>query len=131
LPPDESLVFFVDASLGRRIVPEALRTAGFEVIAHDDRFEPATPDAKWLEEAGRRGWVVLTKDQRIRYRANELLALRDARVAAFVLVGKNMTGHDMANALVAGLPRMLRILRGRERPFIAIVRPKGSVRLLR
>jgi hypothetical protein len=41
LRPDEAgVVFFVDASLGRRIVPVALREAGFEVVAHDDRFPP-------------------------------------------------------------------------------------------
>jgi hypothetical protein len=55
LRPDEAgVVFFVDASLGRRIVPGALREAGFEVVAHDDRFPPGTPDATWLAEAGRR-----------------------------------------------------------------------------
>jgi len=53
LPPDPPVVFFVDASLGRKVIPDALRDAGFEVIAHDDRFEPGTPDAVWFAEAGR------------------------------------------------------------------------------
>ncbi len=120
----------MDASLGRRIVPEALRREGIEVVAHDDQFEPGTPDAIWLEEAGRRGWVVLTKDKRIRYRENERRVLQRARVAAFVFVGKDLTGEEIAAALVAALPRMIRTTQRTPRPFIATVTPGGSVRLL-
>jgi predicted nuclease of predicted toxin-antitoxin system len=130
LPPDERVVFFLDASLGRRIVASALREAGFEVIAHDDRFEPATPDAVWLAEAGRQSWVVLTKDQRIRYRALERRALERAQVAAFVLTGKNLTGEEMSAALRAALPRMLRLLRKHAPPFLATVGTTGSVKLV-
>jgi hypothetical protein len=131
LRPDEAgVVFFVDASLGRRIVPGALREAGFEVVAHDDRFPPGTPDATWLAEAGRQHWVVLTRDKRIRYREVERRALERSGVAAFVLAGKSLTGAEMAAALRAALPRMLRLLRKRSPPFIATVGPKGSVTLL-
>jgi hypothetical protein len=38
------LTFFVDRSLGGRMVPAALRDAGFEVVAHDDIFTPETDD---------------------------------------------------------------------------------------
>ena len=123
-------VFFVDASLGRHIVPEALRLKGVDVVAHDDRFGPGTPDAVWLEEAGRHGWLVLTKDKRIRYRENERRALRRAGVAAFVFVGKDLTGEEIAEALVAALPRMIRTAKRTPRPFIATVTPHGRVRLL-
>ena len=128
--PDGPVVLFVDASLGRRIVPQALRDAGHEVVAHDDRFSPGTEDAVWLAEAGRQRWVVLTKDKRIRYRANELQALHQAEVAAFVLIGKNLTGEQMAAALVAGLPAMLRMLRRRQPPFIGTVGATGKVAIL-
>ena len=120
----------MDASLGYRIVPDAIRRKGAEVIAHDDRFEPGTPDAVWLEEAGRQGWIVLTKDKKIRYRENERRALQRARVAAFVVVGKNLTGEEIAKALVLALPRMIRATHRTPRPFIATVTPGGSVRLL-
>jgi hypothetical protein len=61
------LTFFVDRSLGRRIVPAALRDAGFAVVTHDEMFSDDTSDEEWLAEAGARGWVVLMKDDRIRY----------------------------------------------------------------
>ena len=130
MPPEPGPVFFVDASLGRRIVPEALRREGVQVVAHDDRFGPGTPDAVWLEEAGRHGWLVLTKDKRIRYRENERRALQRAGVAAFVFVGKDLTGEEIAKALVVALPRMIRTANQTRRPFIATVTPRGTVRLL-
>ena len=61
LPP-EPLVFFVDRSLGRRIIPDALRAANAQVELHDDHFPQDARDQTWLAEAGKRGWVVLTKD---------------------------------------------------------------------
>ncbi|WP_437796354.1 hypothetical protein [Sorangium sp. So ce693] len=56
----EPFTYFVDRSLGRGLVVEALRAAK---LAHDDHFAQNTPDAEWLVEIGRRGWVVLTKDK--------------------------------------------------------------------
>lgn len=65
------MTFFVDRSLGRRAVPSALRQAGFDVVVHDDVFAADTDDEIWLREAGVKGWIVLVKDDRIRYRPRE------------------------------------------------------------
>jgi hypothetical protein len=62
----ELFVYFVDRSLGGRIVVDALRAAGETAHAHDEHFAADTPDADWLSEVGKRGWVVLTKDKEIR-----------------------------------------------------------------
>ena len=59
---------FCDRSLGRIKVPSRLRAVHPVVIAHDDVFPQDTDDEVWLAEAGKRGWVVLMKDDRIRYR---------------------------------------------------------------
>ena len=42
--PPESLIFFIDRSLGRKVVPGALRTAGEEVRIHDDYFPQDAKD---------------------------------------------------------------------------------------
>jgi PIN like domain len=75
----EPLVFFVDRSLGRRVIPDALRGAGARVELHDDHFSQDAQDQVWLAEAGKRGWVVLTKDKHLRYRAVETNALISAK----------------------------------------------------
>jgi hypothetical protein len=88
--PLEQVVFFVDRSLGRKRFPAPLRDAGFIVEIHDDHFAPDAEDEVWLAEIGKRGWVAITKDERIRYRAIEREALMRARVRAFILTGRDM-----------------------------------------
>lgn len=128
MPRETNPTFFVDASLGRRVIPHALRSAGVAVVAHDDVFAPATLDEVWLQRAGREGWIVITKDKRIRYRAIEKRALESAGVGAFVLTAKNLTGEEMAAVLVGALPAMLRFNRKHTRPWIAVVTMQGTIR---
>ena len=54
------------------------------VEIHDDHFPSDAKDELWLAEVGIRGWIVLTKDDRNRYRAIERTALASAKVKAFV-----------------------------------------------
>jgi predicted nuclease of predicted toxin-antitoxin system len=127
----QSLVFFIDRSLGKRIVPEALRLAGETVEIHDDHFVPDAKDADWLSEVGRRGWIVLTKDARIRYRMIEQQAMTRSSVAAFILTAGDVTGAEMANIFIKALPKMRRFVTKYERPFIASVTRSGAVVLIR
>jgi hypothetical protein len=83
-----------------------LRQVYLRVVAHDDVFPQDTDDEVWIREAGRRRWVVLMKDDRIRYRPGEQRAVIQAGVACFCLhPSKGMTGEDMAEAFVKALPR--------------------------
>jgi predicted nuclease of predicted toxin-antitoxin system len=84
----------------------------------------------WLSAVGANGWVVLTKDKHIRTRRNELAALLNAGVAAFVLTSGNITGEQMAAAFIVAIPRMLRLLQSTARPFIARVTTAGAVELI-
>jgi uncharacterized protein with PIN domain len=61
----KALVFFLDRSLGKKIIAEALRTAGADVRIHDDIFIQDAQDVEWLPEVGQKGWIVLTKDSHI------------------------------------------------------------------
>jgi len=123
-------VFFLDRSLGKNRVATALRQAGATLHIHDDHFPPDAKDEDWLAEAGRRGWIVLTKDHRIRYRHVERLALMKAGVAAFILTSGDLQGEEMAQIFVKALPRITRFLKNHAKPFIAKVAKDGSVSLL-
>jgi excisionase family DNA binding protein len=81
------LVFFCDRDLGRQF-PTLLAEAGIQVERHDVHFGPTTSDADWLAEIGRRGWVAVTRDSRIRYSPLALSVLMQSGVRLFVLVGK-------------------------------------------
>ena len=112
-------------------MPEALRQAGLRVEVHDDHFPPDASDADWLRVVGQRGWAVLTKDERIRRRPLERDALLGARVRAFVLTARRMSGADMGQAFVRARGAMENLLcRHRQRPFIASVTRHGRVRVI-
>jgi hypothetical protein len=99
-------------------VVETLRVAGATVERLTDHFPKGTSDETWLADAGRRGWVVLTRDKRIRYRQLELLALKSFKVRAFVFTGGNVTVKDTASILVNALPRITAICATHAGPFI-------------
>jgi hypothetical protein len=82
-----TLVFFTDRDLGTTF-PEILKSAGFVVERHRDHFRPDCSDEEWLAEVGRRDWVALTHNLRIRYTPNELAAVIRNRVKLLVIVGK-------------------------------------------
>ena len=125
--PRKPAVFFLDRSLGKRTIAAALRQAGVEVQVHDDHFPPDARDEDWLREVGRRGWIVLTKDHRIRYRELEVAAILKARVCAFVLTGGNLQGKEMGQIFVKALPAIKRFIARNSPPFIAKVTRAGSV----
>lgn len=131
LPP-EPLVFFVDRSLGRRIIPAALRTAGAQIELHDDHFPQDAQDQVWLAEAGKHGWVVLTKDKHIRHRAVEIHALLTAKVRAFVLTARgDLSGAEIGQILIKGLPAMNKLCATVTPPFVAHVSRDGSVAVIK
>jgi predicted nuclease of predicted toxin-antitoxin system len=123
-------VFFLDRSLGKHIVADALRHAGAEVRIHGDHFAEDEKDERWLREVGKQGWIVLTKDKNIRYHLLEIAALIRGAVSAFILTSGNLTGSEMATAFVKALPQMNRLAEKIPRPFVATVTKSGSVSVL-
>lgn len=92
---------FLDRSLGRRQVPALLRDAGLRlhtlVEVYGVPADQDVADTAWLQLAGQRGWPVLMKDERIRYRPAERAALVAHRVQAFCLTGGNLRAAVMAD----------------------------------
>lgn len=102
------------------------------MIAHDDVFAQDTDDVVWLRDAGRHGWIVLTKDEKIRRKPGEQLAIVASGARCFVLhPTKGMTAEDMAEVLVAALPKILKAAdQERRRAFVKIVNRSGKIRHL-
>jgi hypothetical protein len=123
----EPLVFFLDRSLGKEIIADALRAAGADVRIHDDLFAQDARDQDWLPEVGKLGWTVLTKDSHIKHRLVERTALLESGVRAFVLVSGNLTGPEMAKIFVKALPGMNRFAAKHSPPFIAKIHRDSSI----
>lgn len=105
----------------------SLREGSANVIVHDEVFKPTALDAEWLERAGRECWVVLTKDQRIRYNTLEITALLRSGARVFVLVSGNLTGPEIVEVFTRALPKIRRLAISTRAPFIAKVFRNGSV----
>ena len=127
----EAVTFFIDRSLGSRLLSAALRSAGARVEIHDDHFRPDTPDTEWLGEVGRRGWLVLSKDVRIRRDRYERAVLLDAQAKAFLLTQQGLTGPEMAAIFVRALPEIVRRGSRAKRGFICTVSRSGQLTVIR
>ena len=104
--------------------------AGAIVHLHDDHFEQNVDDEEWLQEVGRRGWPVLTKDQKIRYRQLEREALLNANLKVFCFMSGNVTFSEMADIIAKALPAIMKIAENHSPPFIAGIYKDASVRII-
>ena len=113
------------------MLPEALRARGLRVIARADRFPAGVTDPEWLTEAGAQGWLVLTKDKAIRHRTNELQALINSGVRAFVLSAGEMTGPEQAGLFGRIVPTLRKFVAELPSgPFVVRVSKDGRCDVL-
>jgi hypothetical protein len=107
----EPFEFFIDRSLGRHQVPRALRAAGLTVHTmaevYGEQAGQRLKDEVWLEDVGRRGWIVLMKDDAIRRRPAERAAVIASAVRAFCLTNAQLRGAQQAERLVANRHRII------------------------
>jgi hypothetical protein len=107
-----------------------LRQAGANVEVHDNHFPQDAIDEEWLKAAGEEGWIVLTKDNNIRYHTRETQTLMAYDVKAFILTGKALNADEMAQAFVDALSKIARILAKHRGPFVATVTRSGAVKVV-
>jgi hypothetical protein len=105
-----------------------LRDADLKVEIHDDHFAQDAPDEEWLMVAGQKGWIVITRDERIRYRAAARQAIRRAKVRMFVIVARgDLRIEAVAHIFLKALPQVRSITAQEKPPFIAKIWRDGSV----
>jgi hypothetical protein len=98
---------------------------------HDELFPQATQDVVWLTEAGARRWVVITRDDRIRYNQLEKQAVLAAKVRFFSITSSSLTGDEAAALIVSALRAMTRLcLEHATTGFIAKISRGPEVRII-
>lgn len=123
----DQIVFFVDRALGKNHVANSLRNVGEAVEIHADYFSHDALDTDWLPTVAEKGWVVLTADQKIRYRHLELLAVEQFDCTLFCLMSGDLNGPDMAKAFVKAIKSIKNFVSHNPGPFIAKVYKDGRV----
>lgn len=92
---------------------------------HDDHFPQNAADEDWLPLVGARGWIVLSKDKRLRKVPLQREALVSAGVRAFVMTAGNLTGSEMANAFLLNMQQIVLKATTHPAPFVAGVSTSG------
>lgn len=125
-PPE----FYIDLGLGRTVV-EVLRAAGLLVHSETEVFgrrPEGVPDAEWLERAGREGWIVLSKDKRLRHDREQQATMIAHHVKAFVLTSGNLKAAEQAARFLENVGRIEGAARA-QRPCIYAVHAHRIERL--
>ncbi|MDE0166995.1 MAG: hypothetical protein OXH92_10855 [Bryobacterales bacterium] len=124
----EEPTLFLDRSLGKHIIADRLRSEGMKVEVHDKHLPADAPDEAWISLVGKMGWVALTKDKNIRYRAAELESMKRNAARVIVIRARNATGEDIGELLVKGRHRIARFAATTTAPFVAAIDRSGKVR---
>jgi predicted nuclease of predicted toxin-antitoxin system len=126
---ESTVTFFLDRALGKHYVAQALAKAGATVEVCDDHFPPDCPDVVWLPEVSQRGWIILTKDDKIGRNPLEQIAIAQSDAKVFILATGNLTGKEMGQIFALALPRIKKLTQSHRSPFIARVYEGGVVRM--
>lgn len=111
-------MIFVDRSIPVGVA-HALQAVRSDVIWLEDRFAHDVKDRIWLEAAGTEGWLVVSRDKKIRTRPGERRAIRVHHVGAFILTqNENFTRWQYLKQITASLDEMQRLFDSTTRPFI-------------
>ena len=98
------------------------------VERHDKHFAQDTSDEVWITDVGRRGWIILTADARIRYNPLERDALLASQTHVFVLAGrKNKTGAAMAQHFISASDVILQAIHEIKPPAVFKVHENGRI----
>jgi hypothetical protein len=122
-------VLFIDRSLGNKTIPAALRQCPEIIVeVHDDHFPPNTQDEDLLLAIGRRGWIFITKDKRIRYSPLAQAAIRKTGAIVLYLSTKgDLSGTEMADILKKAIKSIVGFYLTAEPPIIAKITREGKV----
>jgi len=95
-----------------------MRAAGANVEHAGGAFPFGTADEIWLTACGERNWIVLTRDQRIRRRVLERLAIQQSGAAVFALTAGEATAAETANVVTRLLVKFANMAVSEPKPFL-------------
>jgi predicted nuclease of predicted toxin-antitoxin system len=117
--------FFVDNNLSAHLA-HGMQEFGESVEHLTDQFSDDTADTEWLRYIGDGEIFLITRDDRIRRNPAELEALRNHKVGAFFIGGKNRSRCDIIQQVVRNWPRIKQLASRQRKPFAFRVPPKGT-----
>lgn len=117
-PHKNEVAFYVDESIYSRTLIGALESASIPHHRVGTHLPFGSPDHDWLKYCGDHQLIAITRDQRIRYRALEKMALVEYGVGAFTFAAGQATSDATATRVIELMPRMINISKSEIRPFL-------------
>jgi predicted nuclease of predicted toxin-antitoxin system len=115
---------FFDENLGHQLA-DGLKGFGVETEHLLDKFDPGTPDIEWLPYVAEEGYTLFTKDNMILLRPQERAILKEYKIGAFFLSGKNMGRWDHIRQIIRVWHKILEAARDKP-PFAYKVNRHGT-----
>lgn len=122
-------MIFVDRSVPKGVA-EALKQVRDDVCWLEDVFEEGwIKDREWIPEIGARGWLVVSKDKKIRTRQEERRAVRENNVGCFILNYKQpLNRWEILKLVASSLDEMEEKFANTPRPFMYLIDRSGRFR---
>lgn len=95
-----------------------MRDAGANVEHAGGAYPFGTTDEVWLSACGERNWIALTRDQRIRRRVLERLAIQRSGAAVFALTAGEATAAETADVVIRLLVKFANMAVSEPKPFL-------------
>lgn len=127
-----NLRFFLDRGLGSRVVPRALREAGWVIETMDERYGKTSSqgiqDTQWIEEAALAGDVLLGKDLAIARNLLEAQVIYMSSARVFALSNAALAGPVMADWYLANEAKIVETAIRASGPYVMAVNFTSGLR---
>ncbi len=119
-------MIFIDRSVPKGVA-EALKQVRDDVCWLEDVFEEGwIKDREWIPDIGARGWLVISKDKKIRTRQEERRAVKDNNVGCFILNYKQpLNRWEILKLVASSLDEMEDKFANTPRPFMYLIDRNG------
>lgn len=119
----------LDENLSSSDIAEFLRRIRkeWQIELHTDYLARGASDVEVITECGRREWILISCDDRIRYVPENKAAVIRNRVQVFMFNKGNYQGVEYAAALIVGRTQLLNMIRLTAGPFFARITRSGDV----
>ena len=117
--------FVIDNNLSPQLAA-GMKAFGEDVIHLTELVSEDAEDEVWLPRVGKEEYILITRDLNIRRRPRELSALREHKVGAFFLGGKNQDRWQIIQQVVRNWIRIKELAEHTRKPFAFRVPPSGT-----
>lgn len=127
---DPPPVILLDENLSSPDIAEELGrwTSEWTVELHRKHFpNPKTPDTEVLAFCGKRGWILVSVDDRMRHVPENVNAAKTSGARVFCFPRSYVSGAEYRSALTAGRYKLLHYARKMPPPNFARITREGTV----